>query len=122
MSHVVTIEGQIRDPEALRLACRRNALEPPVHGTAKLFAVKATGYLVNLPRWRYPVVCDTDSGIVHYDNYEGHWGEQAELDKLVQRYTVEKAVIESRKQGHTVTEQTLADGSIKLTVEVGGAS
>ena len=122
MSHVVTIEAQVRDPEALRSSCRRLGLDAPVHQTIKLFSAEATGHCVQLPRWRYPVVCDTDTGIVHYDNYEGHWGEQTELDKLVQRYAVEKTVIESRKQGYTVTEQTLADGSIKLSVQVGGAS
>lgn len=35
---------------------------------------------------------------------------------------VEKAKIEARKKGHSVTEQSLADGSIKLTVQVGGAA
>ena len=92
-----------------------------MHQTVKLFSAEATGHCVQLPRWRYPIVCDTDSGVVHYDNYEGNWGEQTELDKLVQRYVAEKAVVEARKQGHTVTEQALSDGSIKLTVEVGGA-
>ena len=35
---------------------------------------------------------------------------------------VEKASLEARRQGYCVTEQALADGSIKLTVEVGGAA
>jgi hypothetical protein len=35
---------------------------------------------------------------------------------------VEKARIEARKRGHQVIEQALADGSIKLTIQVGGAS
>jgi hypothetical protein len=30
--------------------------------------------------------------------------------------------IEARRQGHTVTEQSLADGSIKLTINIGGAA
>ncbi|QDV68023.1 hypothetical protein Poly24_17290 [Rosistilla carotiformis] len=122
MSHVVTIEAQVRDPEALRSSCRRLGLDAPVHQTIKLFTAEATGHCVQLPRWRYPVVCDTDSGVIHYDNYGGHWGEQSELDRLVQRYAVEKTVIESRKQGYTVTEHTLANGSIKLSVQVGGAN
>ena len=56
---------------------------------------------------------------VQYDNYEGHWGEQAHLDRLIQMYAVEKSALEARRQGHTVTEQPLADGSIKLTIQVG---
>lgn len=122
MSHIVTITTEIRDPVALRSSCRRLELDEPVHQTVKLFSAEATGYCVQLPRWRYPIVCDTNSGTVHFDNYGGHWGEQSHLDRLLQRYAVEKSVLESRKQGYSVTEQSLANGSIKLTVHVGGAT
>ncbi len=50
------------------------------------------------------------------------WGEQRELDRFLQGYAVEKARIEARRRGHTVTEQSLADGSIKLTIQVGGVA
>lgn len=122
MSHIVSIKTEIRDPIAVRAACRRMRIDEPVHRTVKLFSAEATGYCVQLPRWRYPVVCDTDSGTVHFDNYEGHWGEQSHLDRLLQLYAVEKSVLEARRQGHSVTEQPLADGSIRLTVFVGGAN
>ena len=48
------------------------------------------------------------------------WGEQQHLDALLQAYTVEKAKIEARRQGHGVTESQLSDGSVKLTIHVGG--
>jgi hypothetical protein len=35
---------------------------------------------------------------------------------------VERARIEARKKGHQITEQALADGSIKLTITVGGGA
>lgn len=123
MSHIVSIKTQVRDVTALAVACQRLNLAPPVHGTAKLFTSEATGQIVALPRWKYPVVCDLASGELSYDNYGGRWGEQSQLDRLIQSYAVEKSRIEARKQGHTVTEQMLADGSVKLTVQVaGGAS
>ena len=50
------------------------------------------------------------------------WGEQAQLDRLIQAYAVEKARIEARKQGHTVTEQTLPNGAIRLLVHVAGGA
>ncbi len=50
------------------------------------------------------------------------WGDQAQLDRLLQMYAVEKAKLEANRRGHTVTEQALADGSIKLTIQVGGAA
>jgi hypothetical protein len=50
------------------------------------------------------------------------WGKQCELDRLMQAYAVEKARLEARRQGHTITEQSLADGSVKLTVQVQGGA
>lgn len=119
MSHIVTVETEIRDAAALSSACRRLGLPLPTHETARLFSGEATGYCVRLPDWRYPVVCDTESGRVRFDNFEGRWGEQRELDRLMQAYACERAKLEARRNGHTVTEQPLADGSIKLTVHVG---
>ena len=122
MSHVVTIKVDIRDSTALSAACRRLGLSEPVRGTARLFTSEAEGLIVNLPDWRYPVVIDTDAHQVQYDNYGGQWGNQSELDRLLQAYTVEKTKIESRRAGYTVTEQPLSDGSIKLTIQTGGAA
>ena len=122
MSHIVQIETEVRDAVAVGAACQRLKLEAPTQGTAKLFSSSATGLIVNLPGWRYPAVFDTQSGQARYDNYGGRWGEQVQLDRFLQGYAVEKAKLEARKKGHTVTEQSQADGSIKLTVSVGGAA
>ena len=77
---------------------------------------------MRLPDWRYPVVCELESGALKYDNYSGHWGEQKKLDQFLQVYACEKAKIEARKRGHSVTEQPLTDGSIKLTIQVHGGA
>ena len=122
MSHIVTIKTQIRDPAALAAACRRLGLSEPTHGTAKLYSGEATGLVVHLPNWRYPAVIDTGAGKIRYDNYNGAWGQQSELDRLLQAYAVEKTRIEAHKAGHSLTEQPLANGAIKLTVHVGGAT
>ena len=122
MSHIVTIQTEVRDPVAIAAACQRLKLPPPVQGTFRLFSGEATGLGVELPGWRYPVVCQTDNGQLVYDNFEGRWGDGARLDEFKQSYAVEKAKLEARRRGHTVTEQPLADGSIKLTVQVGGAA
>ena len=122
LSHIVSIKTEVRDHAAVSAACRRLELPPPIVGTAQLFSGEATGLIVRLPDWTYPVVIDTTTGQVHYDNYNGAWGDQAQLDRFLQIYAVEKARIEARKKGHQVTEQTLADGSIKLTIRVGGAA
>jgi len=122
MSHVVTIRTEIRDAGAVQAACQRLRLPAPVQGTHRLYPRQVTGLPVQLPEWRYPAVCDLASGQVQYDNFRGHWGEKRHLDAFLQSYAVEKAKIEARRQGHVCTEQPLADGSIKLTISVGGAA
>ena len=121
MSHIVEIKTEVRDAVAIGSACQRLKLEAPTQGTVKLFSSKATGVIVKLPDWRYPVVFKTTSGEAQFDNYNGRWGKQARLDQFLQAYAVEKAKLEARKKGHTVTEQSLENGAIKLTVQVGGA-
>ena len=122
MSHIVTIRTRVTDAAALAAACRRLGLDEPVEGTAMLFSGQATGLVVNLPGWHYPVVADTTTAELKFDNYNGAWGEQSELNKLLQSYAVEKTRIEARRAGHTLTEQALADGSIKLTLHAGAGT
>ena len=107
---------------AVRSACQRRNLPPPVDGAHRLFSGQVTGLGVQLPDWRYPVVCNLETGQLRYDNYNGRWGEQQHLDAFLQAYTVEKTKIEARRKGHSVTEQQLADGSVKVTINVGGAA
>jgi hypothetical protein len=116
MSHIVTIQTKVHDPAAVIAACQRLNLPDPTQGTAHLFSGEATGLIVQLPDWQYPVVIDTLTGVVRFDNFEGCWGEQKHLDRFLQMYAVEKAKLEARKKGYSVNEQTLQNGSIKLQI------
>jgi len=122
LSHIVEIKTEIRDEKAIRAACVRLQLAAPEHKACQLFNATATGWAVQLPGWNFPVVCETQSGTVKFDNYNGAWGQQEELNKFLQAYSVEKCRIEARKKGHRVSEAKLEDGSIKVTVHVGGAA
>ncbi len=122
MSHIVEIKTEIRDEQAVKAACTRLQLPTPEHKTIRLFSATATGLCVQLPGWSYPVVCNLQTGQVQYDNYNGSWGEQKHLNSFLQAYAVEKAKIEARKKGHSCAETRLQDGSIRVTVRVGGAA
>src|SRR5260370_37544821 len=98
MSHIVTVSTEVRDPTAIEAACRRLGLPEPVHGTAKLFTAEVTGLLVKLPDWLYPVVCDTASDQLHFHNYNGAWGQQEQLDRLLHAFDVEQSHISARTQ------------------------
>jgi hypothetical protein len=122
MSHIVQIKTEVRDEAAVKAACTRLQLPAPETKTVRLFNATATGLCVELPDWQYPVVCNLQTGQVSYDNYNGHWGEQKHLNSFLQGYAVEKAKIEARRKGHTCSETRLEDGSIRVTVRVGGAA
>lgn len=119
MSHIVTISTRITNAAAVAAACRRLLLPEPTHGTAKLYSGEATGLLVRLPAWRYPAVIDTQTGTIAYDTFDGAWGEERELRRFLQSYAVEVVRMQSRQRGMAVTEQQLADGSIKLSIQEG---
>lgn len=119
MSHIVKIQTEVRDPAAIRRACKRLRIPPPATGRFQLFNEEIEGLGINLPEWRFPIVCETSSGQVRYDNFNGRWGHQKELDRFLQRYAVEKTLIEASRNGHRVTENQLPDGAIKLTLHVG---
>ncbi|OAI47564.1 hypothetical protein AYO44_01420 [Planctomycetaceae bacterium SCGC AG-212-F19] len=116
MSHIVTIQTKLRDPVAIAAACRRLQLPAPVEGTARLYSGTATGLLVSLSGWRFPLVVDTATGTVQFDHFQGAWGAPAKLDQFVQAYTVEKCRSEARAKGYAVTETPLADGSVQLQI------
>jgi hypothetical protein len=122
MSHIVQIKTEVRDEAAVKAACTRLQLSAPETKTVRLFNATATGLCVELPDWQYPVVCNLQTGQVSYDNYNGLWGEQKHLNSFLQGYAVEKAKIEARRKGHTCSETRLEDGSIRVTVRVGGAA
>jgi hypothetical protein len=122
LSHIVEIKTEIRDEAAVKAACTRLQIPTPEHKTVRLFNATATGLCVQLPGWTYPAVANLQTGALQYDNYGGHWGEQSRLNQFLQAYAVEKAKIEARKKGHSVSETRLQDGSIRVTVKVGGAA
>ena len=73
MSHIVTIQTKVHDPQAVAAACRRLNMAAPVHGTATLYSGEAESLVVRFPGWQYPAVIDPLTGTVRYDNFGGHW-------------------------------------------------
>ena len=122
MSHIVEIKTEVRDEAAVQSACSRLHL-PSAFAAHSNFTVRPKqGLGIELPHWKYPVVANTETGQLRYDNYNGRWGSQEFLDQFLQTYAVEKTKIEARRKGHSVVEQKLDNGSIKFTVNVGGAA
>lgn len=57
------------------------------------------------------------SGSVCASYVSSFWGEERELHRFLQAYAVEVVRMQARQRGLAVTEQQLADGSIKLQIQ-----
>jgi Protein of unknown function (DUF1257) len=122
MSHFTTITTQIRDPAALREACRELGVELLENTTAR-------GYNSNTHRGDYVIrlKCPYDVALnrqqdgsygLTCDWWDGHVERELgpSYSTLFQLYGVHKAQAEARRKGYTTRRQSLADGSIKLTI------
>ena len=122
MSHFTTIQTQIRDIAALRLACHELGIELTEHAVARGYkgATHKGEYAINL-KGPYDIAVnrqqDSTFGLT-CDWYQGHVEEEvgANYGRLLQLYGVYKAQAEARRKGLTVRRQALADGAIKLTI------
>ena len=75
MSHIVTIETEVRDASAVQAACERLKLPAAAHGLHELFSGTAQGLAVRLPGWTYPAVCNLKTGKIEFDNYRRPLGQ-----------------------------------------------
>lgn len=119
MSHTMNIKLEIRDMDALILACGRiDGLSTIGYGSHRLFRTNEVGYGVKLDGWKYPVIIK-ESGDVTFDNYEGHWGDIKKLNELTAYYGVEKAKIEARRAGHDFYEiYNKQDQTVELRINI----
>jgi hypothetical protein len=113
MSHIVTLNVKINDKETLRQVAEEDlGLSVKLKETVTYFGgVKRTGMTVRLPGWNYPVMV-MDDGELIYDNYNGRWGDQGQLNQLVQNYVIACVYKEA---GHVpVASEITEDGTVKL--------
>jgi hypothetical protein len=115
MSHVATITLEFRDRQALADAATACGF-PLGEGAVTFFdGTRVTGTAVRLPGWQYPVVIDAE-GRLHYDHYEGRWGDLAQLHRFRQAYAEAATTRFARARGYLVTRTMQADGTVRLAV------
>lgn len=116
-SHTTKVAIEIRSREALAAAVLAMGGSVLGYGTHKLYSSTETGFAVQLPGWRYPVIAK-DVGGLAYDNYNGSWGNAADLTKLTGRYAIEAARAAANGQGWM--SQDAADGGLVVFHPSGG--
>jgi hypothetical protein len=75
----------VHDAAALAATCRRLGLSPAVEGTAHL-AEEVFGWVVRLPGLRFPIVCDTLTGLIAYPPVDNAHDRYAHIMWFVEWY------------------------------------
>jgi hypothetical protein len=122
MSHFTEIKTQIKDIEALRLACQKL-------GLTLLQNAEARGYYENRTQGDYVIQLKGPYDIAVNQQLDGTFGLTADLwqghveqeigqgyGKLLQLHGVHKATIEARKKGLSVLRRHQPNGAIKLVL------
>jgi hypothetical protein len=122
MSHFATITTQIKDVEALKMACAEMGFDVVPDCQARGYSDnRQKGEYVIRLRGPYDIAVnrqpDGTYGLTT-DWWNGHVEKEvgSNYGKLLQLYAVHKTRLEAKKKGFTVQRQALGDGSIRLCI------
>ena len=138
--HVASIKLEVKSLDALKLACQRLGLEFREGQTSFVWFGRFVGdaplpegftqedlgkcdHAISVPGASYEIGVVFRNGVWHlmWDSWQTGGLEAAlgtDANKLRQAYGIEAAKLEAQRQGYSVWEQEMADGSIKLTISV----
>ena len=116
MSHTAQIAADYSQPDALAAAVKKLGGHMGGHGTHCLFASRETGVAIILPGWRYPIVVRANQTLA-YDDFNGAWGNVADLDRLHEEYSWALTEIAAKNLGWQ-TERT--DEGVRVYHPSGG--
>jgi len=89
---------ELRDRDSLARAVVALGGEVLGQGTHRLFAGPEEGFGFRLKDWHYPLVLK-ENGELAYDDYNGHWGNVADIDRLREGYAMQAARQAAEAQG-----------------------
>lgn len=98
--------------KSLGLPCREGKHQ------VKLFSgTVEVDFSVQLRDWRYPLGVNAQTGEAKFDNYNGSWGNERELDAFHQKYAEAVAVEaagELERDGFILDRAVAANGDVEL--------
>jgi hypothetical protein len=80
------IVTSIHDPFALSATCRRLNLSAPEAGCLQFGAQETVGWIIRLRGVRYPIVCDTLTGLVAYHPHDNAFAPYRCLAQFIYSY------------------------------------
>lgn len=81
-----SIITSIHDPIALAAICRQSQLPAPTEGWAQIDDREVFGWVIHLPGVLHPIVCDTLTGLVAYDQADNGLARYGRIMRFVYSY------------------------------------
>ena len=125
MSHIVSFNTSVTEAESVEITAKRLKLPKPEYRTNyRMRSGKVVkGIAVQLQDWQKPVIFDTETGRVEFDNWSpydehhpavragkkevgdnGKWGDIAHLHRFVDEYVATGHMLQAKEEGHIVEE------------------
>jgi hypothetical protein len=99
MSHTVKVKVNFGDPDILGAVAVSMGGRILGDGMHRMYGGQSSqGYGIALMGWVYPLVLGAD-GTLAFDDYGGHWGNRADIDRLTALYAVSIAEQAAQAQG-----------------------
>lgn len=115
MSHMVEIDTKLTSlPDILAAASEVGATVEQNSSQRFYSGDTFTGTVVRLKGWKYGAVIDSE-GALHFDNYNGTWGKQDELEKFQQQYTL-AAFRRATPNRYKIKTKAMEDGRIHVSI------
>lgn len=113
MSHTTTLDTDFKDPVSLRKAVEEAGGLWLGASSVRLFdGTEIDAEMAfRLPGWHFPVA--VADGKLHFDNYEGAWGDVKELHK-VRRFYARNVSLETLRQRGWRVEETRVENRIRI--------
>lgn len=89
-SHTVKIKVEYKDPDTLKRACDNLGWKWLGLGVHSLFENTAAGHGFKPVGWELPAVLDAN-GELHFDTFNGAWGDEKQLELLKAEYAIATA-------------------------------
>lgn len=97
MSHTVKMDIEIKERDCFTAALQAAGATILGEGTHRLFETSETGLGFKLKGWHYPLVLTNDG--LKFDDYNGAWGNRADLEAITGEYALQVAAKAATQQG-----------------------
>jgi hypothetical protein len=104
MSHTVTVDVKMKDRAALIKAAEAMGAQVIGEGNHNLYSSSHTGLGIKLTGWQFPVVV-TEDGVIHYDDFNGRWGNPNDIKTLTDDYAMRVVEAECENLGWYTEKQ-----------------